>query len=165
MPIRFAPLKRPPSRLPSSGDPVKNAKTLDLEAMASQAIYIPSDKHKRGVFTDQSGHRQIGKPGVRATTVDEAEEEKPSPPFTMICPERWNGRHPSREATTLLRQAIRRGQIGHPMTDGLPQWVWARDPEDPKTVYAARRLSVPANGYKAYPLTENQVLLLRLEVR
>lgn len=158
-------MKRPSSRPPSSGDPVKNARSLDLEGMANQSVYVPSEKHKKGMFINEHGIRQVGRPGVRPTTVDEAAKQEPIPDFTMICPARWNDRHPSREATDLLRLAIRRGQIGHPVADGLPQWVWARDPDDPKTIYAARRLSAPPNGYKAYPLTDNQVLLLKLEVR
>ena len=133
--------------------------------MANQAVYVPSEKHKRGMFIDQLGNRQLGRPGAHATTVEQSRRQEPPPPFTTTCPERWNDRHPSREATDLLRQAIRRGQIGHPVAEGLPRWVWARDPDDPKTVYEARRLSVPSNGYKAYPLTDNQASLLRLEVK
>jgi hypothetical protein len=133
--------------------------------MAARAIYVPSPKHKRGMFINEYGTRVTGKPGLNATTVEEAVEEEPDPPFTMVCPSRWNDRHPRREATDLLRQAIRNGQIGHPVTDGMPQWVWARDPEDLKVVYLARRLSPSSDSYKAYPLTESQVLLVSIEIR
>lgn len=133
-----------------------------LDAMALRATYIGSHKHKLGLFGGA-----VGTPGPKPTTVIQAKASLPTPPFTMICPERWNHLAPDREATDLLRKAIRDGQIGHPITDGLPQYVWARDPNDPSIVYEARRLSHPENGYKAYPLTESQVLLLlpRLTVR
>lgn len=133
--------------------------------MAARAVYVPSPKHKKGMFINEYGTRMTGKPGQNATTVEEAVEEEPDPPFTMICPSRWKDRHPGREATDLLRQGIRNGQIGHPVTDGMPQWVWARDPDDLKVVYLARRLSTSSDSYKAYPLTESQVLLVSIEIR
>ena len=117
------------------------------------------------MFIDEYGTRITGKPGQNATTVEKAVEEEPDPPFTMICPPRWNDRHPGREATGLLRQGIRKGQIGHPVTDGMPQWVWARDPDDLRVVYLARRLSSLSDGYKAYPLTGSQALLVSIEVK
>ena len=133
--------------------------------MAVRAVYVSSPKHKKGTFIDEYGTRVTGKPGQNATTVEEAGEEEPDPPFTMICPSRWNDRHPRREATDLLRQGIRNGQIGHPVTDGMPQWVWARDPDDLKVVYLARRLSTSSVSYKAYPLTESQALLVSIEIK
>lgn len=128
--------------------------------MAARATYVGSKKHKLGSFAGE-----VGTPGVRPTTVEQAKASPPTPPFTMICPERWNRLAPGKEATDLLRGAILHGQIGHPVTDGLPQYVWARDPADPTVVYEARRLTHPGNGYKAYPLTESQVLLLRMPIR
>lgn len=133
--------------------------------MAVRAAYVPSPKHKKGMFINEYGTRVTGKPGQNATTVEEAFEEEPDPPFTMICPSRWNDRDPRREATDLLRQGIRNGQIGHPVTDGMPQWVWARDPDDLKVVYLARRLSTSSGSYKAYPLTESQVLLMKIDIK
>ena len=82
----------------------------------------------------------------------------------MLCPLKWNSRDPANEATELLRSAIGRGQIGHPVQDGMPEYVWARDPEEPSIVYAARRLTFPAFGYKAYPLLETQVHELGIPV-
>jgi hypothetical protein len=82
----------------------------------------------------------------------------------MICPEKWNNRDPAVEATQLLRAAILKGQIGHPLgEDGLPQYVWARDPEDHSIVYEARRLTYPVNGYKAYPLIASQVTQIGID--
>jgi len=133
--------------------------------MADRAVYVPSPKHKNGMFINEYGTRVTGKPGLNATTVQEAVEKEPDPPFTMVCPPRWNDRHPRQQATSLLRQTIRNGQIGHPVIDGMPQWVWARDPEDLKVVYMARRLSPSSDSYKAYPLTESQVLLVSIEIR
>jgi hypothetical protein len=84
----------------------------------------------------------------------------------MICDEKWNRRDPAAEATELLRSAIRRGQIAHPLgVDGLPGYVWARDPEDASVVYEAKRLSVPSNGYKAYPLIDAQISLIGIIIR
>jgi hypothetical protein len=84
----------------------------------------------------------------------------------MICPEKWNKRDPADQATLLLRAAILKGQVGHPLgADGLPEYVWARDPEDTAIVYEARRLTFPENAYKAYPLIESQITQLRIDVR
>jgi len=83
----------------------------------------------------------------------------------MLCPVRWNALDPGAEATALLKLAITRGQIGFPIEEGLPQYVWARDPEDASIVYEARRLSNPANGYKAYPLIEPQIALIGMSIR
>jgi hypothetical protein len=156
------PGKRPkPRRNPRSGSPVRNPDPMLLEAAASHAIYVGSPKHKFGVFFGQ-----VGRPGAKPTSVEQARQDPPTPPFTMICDVKWNGRDPMAEATDLLRVAIRRGQIGHPIgPDGMPEYVWARDPEDVTVVYEARRLSVPSNGYKAYPLTDPQVALIGITVR
>jgi hypothetical protein len=154
------PATRPAPRPPKAGTPVRNADALSLEEMAQRVVYIGSNKHKIGQFEGQ-----IGRPGRNPTTVEQAREKLPTPPFTMMCPRKWNNRSPSAEATTLLRQAIRRGQIGHPLTDGLPEYVWARDPEDTSIIYQARRLRQPAEGYKAYPLIEPEIDALRVEIR
>ena len=155
------PGKRPKSRVPRSGSPIRDVTAAVLEAAVSRAIYVGSPKHKKGAFFGQ-----VGRPGARPTTVEQAKQEPPTPPFTMICPEKWNNRNPAADATQLLRNAIRRGQVGHPLGgDGLPQYVWARDPEDGSIVYEARRMSYPANGYKAYPLIASQVAQIGIDVR
>jgi len=128
--------------------------------MANRAVYVGSHKHKKGMYQGR-----IGDPGSRPTTVEQARVAPPVKPFTMLCPVKWNQLVPSNEATMLLRAAIRYGQIGHPVNDGLPEYVWARDPDDPSIVYEARRLSFPENGYKAYPLIEAQVLELGIQLR
>jgi len=109
--------------------------------MARRAVYVGSNKHKVGFYEGQ-----VGRPGRSPTTIEQAWENIPTPPFTTMCPTKWNNRSPNADATALLRVAIRRGQIGHPLTDGLPEYVWARDPEDTAIVYQARRLSHPAEG-------------------
>src|SRR5437868_7730627 len=101
------PAKRPAPRPPKAGTPVWDAKALPLEQMAQRARYIGSDKHNLGLFEGR-----VGRPGRNPRTVEDAREKLPTPPFTMICPTKWNKRRPDDEATTLLRQAIRRGQIG-----------------------------------------------------
>jgi hypothetical protein len=155
------PGKRPKPRPPRSGSPIRSPDPKVLEAAADRAIYIGSPKHKFGAFSGQ-----VGRPGARPTTVQQAQQEPPTPPFTIICPEKWNNRDPAADATQLLRDAIRKGQIGHPLGgDGLPEYVWARDPEDGSIVYQARRLSYPANGYKAYPLIASQVAQIGINVR
>lgn len=151
---------RPPTRPPRAGSPVRNVAQTLLDEMAKRAVYVGSRKHKRGSYAGE-----VGTPGPRPTTVEQARVSPPTPPYTMLCPLKWNQRAESNEATTLLQSAITRGQIGHPIEDGLPEYVWARDPEDPSIVYAARRLTSPSCGYKAYPLLESQVALLGIQVR
>ncbi len=152
--------KRPKPSGERAGRPVRGVDLQALAAAANLAIYVGCRKHKHGRYQGE-----VGTPGPRPTTVAQAREALPAPPFTMICDLKWNQRDPSKEATELLRSAIRRGQIGHPVgPDGLPQYVWARDPEDPSIVYEARRLTVPPNGYKAYPLIEPQVVAIGLKV-
>lgn len=152
------PAKRPAQRPPKAGTPIRNPAALPLEEMAARAVYVGSDKHKQGL-----SEGRVGRPGRNPTTVEQAREKRPTPPFTMMCPMKWNNR--SDAATALLRQAIRRGQIGHHVNDGLPEYVWARDPDDATIVYQARRLSYPAQGYKAYPLIEPEINALRIEIR
>ena len=150
--------KRPQSRPPRAGTPVRSPDLPALADAARRAIYVGSPKHKFGVFQGQ-----VGRPGANPTKVEQTLVRPPTPPFTMICPEKWNQRDPAMDATDLLRRAIAGGQVGHPIgPDGLPTYVWARDPEDQSIVYEARRLSVPANGYKAYPLIASQVRLIGL---
>src|SRR6266481_1141418 len=134
--------KRPKSRPPRSGRPIRNLEPGQLEAMAERVVYVGSPKHKTGMFNGQ-----IGSAGARPTTVSQAQSNPPNRMFTMLCPVKWNQLDPSKEATALLRLAITRGQIGHPVVDGLPGVVWARDPDDPSIVYQAQRLSHPENGY------------------
>jgi hypothetical protein len=150
------PGKRPRARPPRSGSPMRHVDAATLEAAARCATYVGSPKHKKGAFMGQ-----VGRPRARPTTVEQAMQQPPISPFTMLCPDRWNNRDPAGEATQLLRAAILRGQIGHPLgEDGLPGYVWARDPEDDSIVYEARRLTFPSNGYKAYPLIESQIVQL-----
>ena len=152
--------KRPKSSSPRSGQPVRNPVYDELVVMAARAVYVGSPKHKSGVYAGQ-----VGTPGPRPTTVAQAAISPPVEPFTMLCPVKWNQLDPSKEATALLQGAILRGQIGHPVEDGLPRYVWARDPDDPSIVYQARRLTAPENGYKAYPLTETQVARMGIDIR
>jgi hypothetical protein len=153
------PSKRPEPRPPTSGSPIRNVGSGLLEAAANRAIYVGSPKHKKGAFSGQ-----VGRPGANPTTVEQAEQKPPTPPFTMMCPEKWNNRNPAAEATQLLRSAILKGQVGHPLgEDGLPQYVWARDPEDASIVYEARRLTFPSNGYKAYPLIASQIAQIGID--
>ena len=153
------PGKRPKARPPRGGSPIRNADEKALEMAARHAIYVGSAKHKKGAFMGE-----VGRPRARPTSVEQAMQHPPTPPFTMICPEKWNNRDPADQATLLLRTAILRGQIGHPLgDDGLPEYVWARDPENAAIVYEARRLTYPANAYKAYPLIESQIAQLGID--
>jgi len=126
---------------------------------AAGAVYEGSSKHKHGV-----SWLGVGTPGKGALTIEEAVREEPDPPFTMICPIKWNRRDPLKEATDLLRDAIAKGQVGHPIEGGLPYVVWARDPECATIVYRVRRLSSTSNQYKAYPLTRAEVLRIGIDV-
>jgi hypothetical protein len=152
--------KRPVSAGPRSGSPIRNLSPDVLKIMAERAVYVGSPKHRFGSFQGE-----VGTPGARPTTVEQAKAETPEPPFTMICPDRWSKLPDRSEATALLRSGIMRGQIGHPIVDGLPKYIWARDPADTSIVYQARRLSPPGNGYYAYPLTSPQVSNIGIPIR
>ena len=153
------PAKRPKPRPPRAGTLVQGVDEATLNEMANRVAYKGSPKHKFGMW--EGG---VGRPGPNPTTIDEARTDPPVEPYAMICPEKWN--HRIAAATGLLRAAIRRGQIGHPVDNGLPEYVWARDPDDPSIVYKARRLSAPDDSaYKAYPLIDAEVSQLNIEVR
>lgn len=66
----------------------------------------------------------------------------------------------------LLRQAIRDGQFDEVKADGVPKHVYVRDPEDATIVYDAHRMATGGDRleYKAYPLTESQIRLLKVDV-
>jgi hypothetical protein len=151
--------KRPKSRGPTTNSPVKDCDRASLEALASQAVYLGSAKHKWG-----KSWLGVGRPGFNALSTDQANQDDPTPPYTMVCPEKWNRLDPTSEATCLLREAILKGQIGHPIVDGLPKVVWARDPDDPSIVYRARQLTPGGREYKAFPLTKTEVLLIGMIV-
>jgi len=105
-------------------------------------------------------------PGPRRgwTTIETAEERDTANPDCTVCPREWIRRR-LEDATTLLRDGIRRGQFGPEIPpDARPDRVWVRDPEDLSIVYEAKRLTHPENGYKAYPITRRQVRSLPLSV-
>lgn len=131
---------------------------MDLTTIAMRAEYRGSAKHVRGYSPFK-----VGPSGQHALTVEEARANPPQGEFTMLCPEKWNRRNPSCEATDLLRKAICSGQIRYPIeADGLPKFVWARDPDE-DIIYWARRMSDGA--YKAYPLTDPQIVALRIKLK
>jgi hypothetical protein len=85
-------------------------------------------------------------------------------PDCTLCPRKWARREEA--ATQLLREGIRLGQVSSDATpESLPSRVWVRDPNEAGIVYEAKRLSNPADGYKAYPLTSRQTLNLPLPIR
>jgi hypothetical protein len=151
--------KRPQPILHRSGTPIRNISQDALNEMAARARYYGSPKHRFGAFQGE-----IGRPGGNPTTVEQASAVTPTPPFCMICPERWTQLPDRQKATTLLQEGIKRGQIGYPIEEGLPRFVWVRDPDDKSVVYEARRLSWPVDSYKAYPLIEPQVAMIGLKI-
>jgi len=95
---------------------------------------------------------------------EDAHDQQIDNPDCMICPRKWARRQ--NDATELLRQGIRLGQISPDAAPGsLPSRVWVRDVEDINIVYEAKRLSHPVDGYKAYPLTVRQAHFLPLKIR
>ena len=153
-------MRRPDPRGPRAGRPIKNASALDLEDMANRAVYVGSTQHKRGVWQGE-----LAKPKENAKTIEEARDAPLNEPISVLCPEKWSSLDPRMEATDLLREGIRYGQIGHPLEEnGLPRYAWKRDEQDPTIVYCARRLSQPDYGYKAYPLTDAQIADLGIQI-
>jgi hypothetical protein len=124
-----------------------------LDSLAARATYEGSVQHK-----DTPSF--VGQPDPRsgATHVDAPGESADC----MLCPTKWAQKKDV--ATDLLRLAIKQGQFSAAAGTALPKIVWARDPTDRRIVYEARRLSSPATGYKAYPLTAAQVRALRIDV-
>lgn len=132
----------------------------DLETAAERVRYVGSPKHKFGATATLG----VGRPGVQPYTVEQARQREPKPPFTMICPAKWNRRSPDREATALLRSALRMGHTS-PFSPGeLPKFVYARDPEDRSVVYRAHLIAADDGTYKGYPLTDAEVDDLEFEL-
>lgn len=103
------------------------------------------------------------KPRRGAVSIADANAQGLDNPDCTICPQKWAARQEA--ATELLRVGIRSGQVSEDAATGsLPRRVWVRDPDDNNIVYEAKRLSHPANGYKAYPLTNRQSRSLTLKV-
>jgi hypothetical protein len=150
-------MKRPKSRPPRAGDPIIGIPAEELGAMAERVQYEGSPQHK-----DTPSEAGAPKPRSGAIVVEDAKARGQDAPDCVLCPRKWARRF--RAATDLLRMGIKLGQIGHPIENGLPKYVWARDPSERDIVYEARRLSPSSNGYKAYPLTEAQVAALRIKI-
>jgi len=131
----------------------------ELGALADSASYIGSEQHK-----DVPAMGLVPKPRRGAVGIDTANVSGVDNPDCTICPRKWAGKQ--EQATSLLRDGIRLGQVSNDAAPGiLPARVWVRDPEDRSIVYEAKRLSSPATGYKAYPLTTRQSRNLPLTVR
>jgi hypothetical protein len=134
----------------------------DLAAAADRCRYVGSSKHVDGL----SRWKDPGRAGVNAHTVEEARQDAPEPPYTMLCPTKWNTLNPAREATALLQDAVRRGQVSPFDKGGFPKFVYARDPDDSSIVYRAHLMSnlQPPGAYKAYPLTDGEIEDLEMPV-
>lgn len=124
-----------------------------LKKLAATATYEGSVQHK-----DADSFSGAPKPRRGAMHAGASDER----PDCMLCPSKWA--HHKSAATQLLRIAIERGQFRANDGSSLPRYVWARDPSDPSIVYEARLLSHPPTGYKAYPLTAQQVRMLEIPV-
>jgi hypothetical protein len=132
----------------------------ELCALAAGAMYVGSGQHK-----DVPMMGIVPSPRVGATTFEKAEDSRIDNPDCMLCPRKW-AKKDIRDATHLLREAIRLGQVSRDAaSDSLPSRVWVRDPQEPAIIYEAKRLSNPERGYKAYPLTTRQAKRLPLTVR
>ena len=147
--------KRPSPR------PHKVRPTQDqLAAAADRCRYVGSSKHVFGV----SPWKDPGRPGRNPLTVEQGREERPEPPYTMLCPEKWNRRNPANEATALLKEALTIGQVSGFDPGQMPKFVYARDPEDHSIVYRAHLMSATEGTYKAYPLTDAEIDDLEITV-
>jgi hypothetical protein len=133
-----------PAKAPAAYDAVMPAERATL---AKQAVYIGSPDHTDIPKFGVGSHPRRG-----ATTIEVAEEQRLKNPSCTVCPRKWARRQD--DVRNLLRSAIEAANFV--ATDGLPDRVWARDPDDRQLVYEAKRVSQPQNGYKAYPLTSFQ---------
>jgi hypothetical protein len=86
-------------------------------------------------------------------TIEAAEAARIDNPDCSLCPRKWARRLDA--VNELLRHAIAEGYFVTEAPNTMPQFVWARDPDDPNLVYKAK-LTEPPNGYKAFPLTQHQ---------
>lgn len=131
----------------------------ELSKLAGSASYIGSSDHK-----DIPAMGIVPKSRRGAVTIEVAEAGHVNNPDCTLCPRKW-ARMKGEAATELLREGIRLGQMSEDATPkSLPARVWVRDPEE-DIVYEAKRLSHPANGYKAYPLTSRQSRNLPLSIQ
>jgi hypothetical protein len=147
--VKRSPLGRRPLAAPPRHEP----SAADLAAAAERVRYIGSPKHKFGATAELGP----GRPGIQPLTLEQARVRPPVPPFTMICPAKWNRRDPAREATALLKEALMNGQVS-PFKPGLlPKHVYARDPEDRSVVYCGHLMSGEEGSYKGYPLTDAEI--------
>jgi hypothetical protein len=122
----------------------------ELEKLAEGATYIGSGYHK-----DIPSMDIVPSPRRGAMHIEEAGAQALDNPDCTICPRKWA--HRQSAATELLRAGIRLGQVSTDAAPGsLPARVWVRDADERDIVYEAKRLTYPANGYKAYPLTSRQ---------
>jgi hypothetical protein len=131
----------------------------ELDELAVSANYVGSSHHK-----DVPAMNLVPAPRRGAKHIGQSEEQGVDNPDCSLCPRKWAGRQ--REATELLREGIRLGQVSSDARVGsLPTRVWIRDSGDQAIVYEAKRLSYPDSAYKAYPLTVRQVRQLPLQVK
>jgi hypothetical protein len=106
----------------------------------------------------------VPRPRHGAISIEDAEADRVNNPDCTLCPRKWARMEEA--ATQLLREGIRLGQVSSDAaTNSLPARVWVRDPGASDIVYEAKRLSNPADGYKAYPLTSRQSFNLPLRIR
>lgn len=146
-------MRKPPPVAPKFRPASLSLSEVSLKQLAAQATYEGSVQHK-----DTMSFAGTPSPRAGATHVGDASESSDC----MLCPRKWAWEQDA--ATALLRSAIERGQFDAKSDHGLPQYVWARDPVDTGIVYEARRLSHPATGYKAYPLTAAQTARLEIDI-
>lgn len=131
----------------------------ELARLAKDATYVGSSHHK-----DVPTMGLVPAPRRGAMHIADANAQGLDNPDCVICPRKWASL-PQDAATELLRRGIQSGQVSEDAAlHSLPRKVWVRDLDDNNIVYEAKRLSHPANGYKAYPLTNRQSRSLPLKV-
>jgi hypothetical protein len=141
--------KKPKPR-PAAARPARDALSKEARALiASKAVYVGSPHH-----TDIPKLGLQVQPRSGATSIEQAEELGLKNPSCTVCPRKW-ARRP-KDVNALLRSAIEAGNFVEIVPDGMPNVVWARDPDDPSLVYEAKLVSYPSIGYKGYPLTQFQ---------
>ena len=103
---------------------------FDLEALASRVGYVGSVEHKD--HPSFAGH-----PAPRADATK--------------CDPDFAGKQD--QINEWLQEAIRQGNIGAPVYNGFPQYVWYKDGD---RLYQARLINCVKGEYKGFELTESQ---------
>jgi hypothetical protein len=119
-------MKRPERKRPHRQKRLTDASVIDLAAVSANARYVGSREHK-------SGPSFAGQPAPRSDA--------------SICDASLNDRQT--EIQNWLRAALQSGQVGAPIENGFPRYVWHIQDN---AAYEARLTNRERGEYKGYPI-------------